>query len=73
MKIFAEVIEEVQELELDEKEELSTILQKMIIEEQREEIFRNGEEARRLESTYRFLSDINELKNRLNRKTDSAK
>jgi hypothetical protein len=65
MKIFAEIVEEVQELDLHEKEELSSLLQKMIIDSRREEIFQNGQEARSLEGTYNFTSNISELKKRL--------
>lgn len=65
MKNFSDVVEDVKELNLDEKEQLSRLLDRLIAEERREEIFFNYQEARSLESGFQFTDSLEMLKKRL--------
>lgn len=65
MKNFSDVVEEVKELNLDEKEQLSRLLDRLIAEERREEIFSNFQDARSLESGFQFTDSLESLKKRL--------
>ena len=60
---FAGVVDTVRELSLDEKTELKDILESYIIEERREEIFRNCEEGRKEYEKGKlvFSSNVDEL------------
>jgi flagellar motor switch protein FliG len=65
MKNFSDVVEEVKELNLDEKEQLSRLLERLIAEERREEIFSNYQEARNLEGSFQFTDSLASLKKKL--------
>jgi hypothetical protein len=60
---FADVVEEVQQLSLEEKEELQELLHNYLIEERRREIRKNAEAAMKeyREGELRFLTDIDEM------------
>lgn len=65
---FAEVVEDVRQLSFDEKTELKNLLEFYLIEERRDNIFENGERARReLENgELKFSSDLDEIVEFLN-------
>lgn len=65
---FADVVEEVKMLSFDEKEELKYLLDKYLIEEGRERIYKNYEESLRelSENKLEFTHDTNRLKEMLN-------
>jgi len=60
---FADVVEEVKLLSNEEKLELKDLLDNYLVEERREQILRNYDDARREESAgdLKFSSDIAEL------------
>lgn len=60
---FANVVEDVKQLSFDEKSELKNLLESYLVEERRDEIFRNGEESRRRfkDSELKFSSNIDDL------------
>jgi len=62
---FADVVEEVQQLSLEEKEELQELLHNYLIEERRREIRKNAEAAMKeyREGELRFFTDIDEMMN----------
>lgn len=66
MKPFAEVLEDAKELNLSEKEELIQILDKIIAEERREEIYQNYQNSLQNSEKRPFSSDIATLRQRLN-------
>ncbi|MEI7585784.1 hypothetical protein [Runella sp.] len=66
MKPFAEVLEDAKELNLSEKEELIQILDKIIAEERREEIYQNYQNSLQNSEKRQFSSDITILRQRLN-------
>lgn len=66
MKPFAEVLEDAKELNLSEKEELIQILDKIIAEERREEIYQNYQNSLQNSEKRQFSSDIATLRQRLN-------
>jgi hypothetical protein len=45
MKTFATIVEEVKNLSFEEKEELSTVLEKILVEERRKEILLHHEQS----------------------------
>jgi hypothetical protein len=61
---FASVVEEVKKMPYEEKEELKFLIEKYLIEEQREEIYQNyNESLKELRGRkIKFSSDINQLK-----------
>ena len=63
MKIFSDVVEEVKELTLDEKEDLMNMLQNIIIEERRNDILQNYEDSK--QETRRFTNNMSDLRKRL--------
>jgi uncharacterized membrane protein YukC len=62
---FANLVEHVQHLPLDEKQELWELLENYLREERRNRIYQAYQEAREAENSLTFSSDINELKGRL--------
>ncbi|MBL7190550.1 hypothetical protein ISS30_02555 [bacterium] len=62
------LVEEIKKLSFEEKMEIKFLLEKYLIEERREEIFRNYQESMREEKSgkLKFSSDIDELKSQLN-------
>lgn len=71
MKNFSDVVEEVKELNLAEKEQLSRLLDRLIAEERREEIYSNFQEARSLESGFQFTDSLEMLKKRLSQSDEA--
>ena len=65
MSNFASVVEEIQELSIEDKEEVFFLLNKYLIENRREEIYRNFQKSKK-RKTHRFTGDIKKLKERLN-------
>ncbi len=63
MKIFSDVVEEVKELTLDEKEDLMNILKNIIIEERRNDILQNYEDSK--QETRQFTNNMSDLRKRL--------
>ena len=63
MKIFSDVVEEVKELTLDEKEDLMNMLKNIIIEERRGDILRNYENSK--QETRQFTNNMSDLRKRL--------
>ncbi|GEM_PF-6870168 len=62
---FANLVEQVQHLPFDEKQELWELLENYLREERRNSIYYAYQEAKKSENTLTFSSDINELKRRL--------
>lgn len=65
MSKFAEVIEEIKELSPDEKEEVFFLLEKYLVEERREEIFRKYIKSKSRKK-HTFSSNLPGLKKSLN-------
>ena len=63
MKIFSDVVEEVKELTLDEKEDLMNMLKNIIIEERRSDILQNYENSK--QETRQFTNNMSDLRKRL--------
>ncbi len=63
MKIFSDVVEEVKELTLDEKEDLMNMLKNIIIEERRSDILQNHEDSK--QETRQFTNNMSDLRKRL--------
>ena len=63
MKIFSDVVEEVKELTLDEKEDLMNMLKNIIIEERRSDILQNYEDSK--QETRQFTHNMTDLRKRL--------
>lgn len=63
MKIFSDVVEEVKELTLGEKEDLMNMLKNIIIDERRINILQNYEDSK--QETRHFTNDTNDLRKRL--------
>ena len=61
------LIEEVKKLSMEEKEELKFLIEKYLIEERREEIFRNYQQSKKEanEGQLEFSNDIKRLKEML--------
>lgn len=61
---FANVVEEVKKMSSEDKEELKFLLERYLIEEQREEIYKNYKESLKelKENKLDFSNDINKLK-----------
>ncbi|CAG0939807.1 hypothetical protein BROC_00802 [Candidatus Brocadiaceae bacterium] len=61
------LVEEVKKLSVEEKEELKFLIEKYLIEERREEIFKNYQESKKeiKEEQLEFSSDIKRLKEML--------
>ncbi len=64
---YSILVEEVKRLSTEEKEELKLLIEKYLIEEQREEIFENYQESKREieEGRLEFSNDIKRLKEML--------
>jgi hypothetical protein len=62
---FANLVEQIQQLSTDEKQELWQLLEKYLLEERRNSIFCAYQEARAVEGTLEFSNDIHSLKQRL--------
>ncbi|MCF6155363.1 MAG: hypothetical protein E3K36_08945 [Candidatus Brocadia sp.] len=64
---YSALVEEVKKLSTEEKEELKFLIEKYLIEERREEIFKNCQEsAREIEEGHlEFSNDIERLKEML--------
>jgi hypothetical protein len=63
MKIFSDVVEEVKELTLEEKEDLMNMLKNIIIEERRNDILQNYEDSK--QETRQFTNNMSDLRKRL--------
>jgi len=65
---FAGVVDEVRELSFEERRELLDVIEKSLIEERRDEILKNGEEARRAfkNGELNFYSNVDDLMKSLN-------
>ncbi|MEY4540888.1 MAG: hypothetical protein RLZZ306_2645 [Bacteroidota bacterium] len=63
MKIFSDVVEEVKELTLDEKEDLMNMLKNIIIEERRNDILQNYEDSK--QETRQFTNNMSDLRKRM--------
>ncbi|MDM8548908.1 hypothetical protein QUF72_02475 [Desulfobacterales bacterium HSG2] len=61
---FAHVVEDVKQLSTEQKEELFFLVERYLIEERREEIYNDYEEAQTefSENKLEFSSDINQLR-----------
>ena len=61
---FANVVEEVKKMSSEDKEELKFLLERYLIEEQREEIYKNYKESLNelKENKLDFSNDLNKLK-----------
>lgn len=61
---YSILVEEVKRLSTEEKEELKFLIEKYLIEERREEIFKNYQESKREieEGRLEFSNDIEKLK-----------
>ena len=61
------LVEEVKKLSVEEKEELKFLIEKYLVEERREEIFKNYQESKREieEEQLEFSGDIKRLKEML--------
>ncbi|MFO0793621.1 MAG: hypothetical protein U0586_06115 [Candidatus Brocadiaceae bacterium] len=61
---YSILVEEVKRLSTEEKEELKLLIEKYLIEERREEIFKNYQESKREieEGRLEFSNDIERLK-----------
>jgi hypothetical protein len=64
---FNHLVEEIQKLDVEQKEELKSLIEKYLIEERREEIYANYLEAKKevRENKLKFSSDMNEIKKNL--------
>ena len=62
---FANLVEHVQRLPLDEKQELWELLENYLREERRNSVYQSYQEAREVQDILSFSSNINELKRRL--------
>jgi hypothetical protein len=63
MKIFSDVVEEVKELTLEEKEDLMNMLKNIIIEERRNDILQNYEDSK--QEARQFTNNMSDLRKRL--------
>ena len=63
MKTYSDIVDEVRELALDDKEALQDLLEKWIIEARRDEIYSNYQQSK--QQKFSFTSDLTELKQRL--------
>jgi len=61
-KLFSDVVEEVKQLDPNEKLELKSLLDKYLIDERRHEIFQHYELSQREETQLDFSSDVDELR-----------
>ena len=61
---FANIVEEVKKMSSEDKEELKFLLERYLVEEQREEIYKNYKESLKelQENKLDFSNDINKLK-----------
>jgi hypothetical protein len=68
MPKFADIVEDVTSLSLSEMEEIKRIIEKVLIEKRREEIFQSGKEAKMelKEGKLKFSDSSNDLMNTLN-------
>lgn len=66
--VFADVVEEIKQLSLGEKEELKDLLDNYLVDERREEILEHYQESQQefADGKLKFSSDLNELKEVLN-------
>lgn len=62
---FANLVEQIQQLSVDEKLELQQLLEKYLSEERRNAIFSAYQEALAIEKTLEFSNDLQTLKNHL--------
>ena len=62
---FANLVEQVQQLSTDEKQELWQLLEKYLLEERRNHIFCAYQEVKMVEDTLEFSNNIHLLKQRL--------
>ncbi len=65
---FAGVVDEVRQLSLEERRELIDVLEQSIIDERREDILENGEDAKRAfrKGELKLYSDVDDLMQALN-------
>jgi len=61
-KPFSDVVEEVKQLDSNEKLELKSLLDKYLMEERRNEIFQHYEVSQREESQLQFSDDVDVLR-----------
>ncbi|MEJ7849566.1 MAG: hypothetical protein WKF92_15900 [Pyrinomonadaceae bacterium] len=66
--VFADVVEEIKQLSLGEKEELKDLLDNYLVDERREQILEHYHESQKefADGKLKFSSDLNELKEMLN-------
>jgi len=62
---FAHLVEQIQQLSTDEKQELQQLLERYLIEDRRHAILCAYEEVRTVENTLEFSNDVELLKKRL--------
>jgi len=65
MKSFGEILEEAKTLDLQDKEELVQILDKIIADERREEIYQNYQNSLKSDTDRQYTNNIHELRKRL--------
>jgi hypothetical protein len=65
---FAGVVDEVRELSFEERRELLDVIEQSLIDERRDEILKNGEEARQAfaNGELKFYSNVDDLMESLN-------
>ena len=65
---FAGVVDEVRQLSIEERRELIDVLEQSIIDERREDILENGEDAKRAfrKGELKLYSDVDDLMQALN-------
>ena len=65
---FAEVVEQVKKLSIEDKEELRALLEKYLVDERREEVLKNYDQSLNelKEGKLEFSTDINRLKELIN-------
>lgn len=68
MPRFADIVDEVTSLSINEMEEIKRIIEKILVEKKREEIFKNGKETKEesKEGKLKFYDTTNDLMNSLN-------
>lgn len=68
MPRFVDIVEDVSSLSIEKMEEIKRIIEKIIIERRREEIFKSGEDSKKenKEGKLKFYDNTNDLMNSLN-------
>ena len=65
---YSEIIAEIQKLATEEKKEVKSLIERYILEDEREQIYANYQESLKelKEGTLQFTSNMNELKGSVN-------